>query len=119
MAIKMEREGPMENNANGEPERRNFFRLVYESDDTAVLKVDQNKFEIADISEGGIRFFNKDKYPFPQQVQGTVLFINGNSLVINGVLEWEEDNLVGLSLKPYVPAAIIEKEKKYLILHND
>ncbi len=108
----------MENNANGGLERRNFFRLIYESDDTAVLTVDKNQFEIADISEGGIRFFNIEEYPFPQQVKGSILFLNGNSLAIDGKLEWEEDDQVGLSLKPFIPAAAIEKEKKYMILHS-
>ncbi len=109
----------MENNTNGKLERRNILRLLYESDDNTVLNFDNNKFEIADISEGGIRFFNKDKHPFPQQVKGSVLFLNGSSLVIDGTLEWEEDDQVGISLNPYIQAAVIEKEKKYMILHSD
>jgi len=109
----------MENNANGGLERRNFFRLTYESEDMAVLKIDNNKFEIADISEGGIRLFNKAQHPFSRQIKGTVLFLNGSPWDIDGHLEWEQDDKVGLSLKPYVPAAIIEKEKKYMILHSD
>ncbi len=108
----------MENNANGEPEKRNFFRLVYESDDAAVLKIETSIFEIADISEGGIRFFNKGNYQFPREIKGTVLFLYGSSLAIDGNLEWKQDDQVGMSLRPYIPAAFIEKEKKYMILHS-
>lgn len=108
----------MNDNPQNGSERRNFFRITYNPEKRAVLKIGQYEFEIADISEGGIRIINDGKLDIEKSVRGTAKFLYGDSIDIEGDIVWEQNNEMGLLLKSLIPSAAMEKEKQYVILHN-
>jgi len=77
-----------------------------------------HEFEIADISEGGIRFINNKKIKLAESVRGTAHFLSGASMDIEAKIVWEQFSEVGLLLKNYIPSAIMEKEKRHVILNR-
>jgi hypothetical protein len=97
-------------------ERRTFFRISYPSSNRPKLIIGSHGFEIADISEGGIRFFNPEKTKIVQPILGTLKFLCGESMDIEATVVWQQDNEVGLLLKNYIPPATMENEKQHVIL---
>lgn len=108
----------MNDNPQNGSERRTFFRITYNPDKRPVLKIGEYAFEIADISEGGIRIINERKLEIEKPVRGTATFLYGDSIDIEGDIVWEQDSEMGLLLKNLIPPAAMEKEKQYVILHD-
>lgn len=106
----------MENNQYKGPERRTYFRILYPPTKRPVLRVGKTMFEIGDISQGGIRFLNGKETKLGQWVHGTVTFLYGESIDVEGTIEWEQDNQFGLLLKHLIPSTMMEKEQKCVIL---
>ncbi len=98
------------------PERRTYFRIMYPSAKRPLFRVGKKMFEIGDISQGGIRFFNGKETKLGQWVRGTVRFLYGESIDVEGTIEWEQDNQFGLLLKHLIPSTMMEKEQKCVIL---
>ena len=97
-------------------ERRTFFRIIYPSSPRPTLIVGNHEFDIADISEGGIRFVNTEKIKLDKSVRGKVQFLHGKSLDIEATTMWEQDDEVGLLLKNYISPDTMEIEKQHVIL---
>ena len=76
----------MKNKKYKGPERRTNLRATYKIDKRPVLKVGENEFEVADISEMGLRFFNDRKIEFPHWVRGTVKLLCGESIYVEGMI---------------------------------
>jgi hypothetical protein len=106
----------MENNQYKGLERRTYFRILYPPAKRPVLRVGENKFQIGDISQGGIRFLNGKDTKLGQRVQGTVTFLHGGAVEVEGTIEWEQDNQFGLLLKSLIPSTMMEKEQRCVIL---
>jgi hypothetical protein len=100
-------------------ERRSYFRILYKPTKRPKLSVDKNEFEIADISEGGIRFINEREVDLGQQMRGTATFLMGESVDIEGDIVWKQDGEIGLLLKSFIPPAMMEKEKQFVILSDN
>ena len=108
----------MNDNPQNGSERRNFFRITYNPEKRPVLKIGEYEFEIADISEGGIRIINDGKLEIEKPVRGTAKFLYGDSIDVEGDIVWEQDSEMGLLLKNLIPPTAMEKEKQYVILHD-
>ena len=93
-----------------------FSRFSYPLSNRAKLIIESHEFEIADISEGGIRFFNPQKIKIAQPILGTVKFLCGESMDIEATIAWQQDNEVGLLLKNYIPPATMENEQLHVVL---
>lgn len=106
----------MENDHYKGPERRTYFRVLYPSAKRPVLRVGKHAYDIGDISQGGIRFFNGTELKLGQRVHCTVTFRHGASVEVEGTIEWEQDGQFGLLLTYLIPAAMMEKERKCVIL---
>ena len=80
------------------PERRQYFRykLIYAPKDRAKLKIGMHKYEVLDMSAGGLRFKN-DSETIPQKkIRGVLEFSSGKTRVIEGEIIWEQENEIGL-----------------------
>ena len=114
----METGNGISDNAVGE--RRNYSRVFYSSGKRAVFETGQNRFEIGDISQGGFRLIpGENKQAFSQAIRGIIFFLFGDTLEIDGYVEWEEPDEIGVSLAHLLPADIIEKEHRFVIAHSD
>lgn len=97
-------------------EKRKYIRIVYDQKHRSILKVNNFKFEVDDLSESGIRFINWEKVKLYKNIRGVLTFLCGESVVVKGSIVWEENSLVGLVLDHLIPSAIFIKEQQYLIL---
>jgi len=80
----------MKNKKYNGPERRKSVRVTYSPDKRPVLIVGENEFEVADISEMGLRFFNDRKIEFGHWVRGTVKLLCGESIEVEGMIVRKE-----------------------------
>lgn len=95
-------------------EKRDFVRLVYPPDKRPILEVGDNKFEVLNICEKGLKFLNHMEKPFREQISGKLNFHDGGSIEIIGKILWENGREVGL-LATNIPAFIIRQEIRTLI----
>lgn len=106
--------------ANGPPnERRHYERVVYPSRRRARITIGADRFEVADITQGGIRLLAPSPGRLPSPLHATVDFIGGASLSVEARFEWCEGEQIGLSLVRLIPAEIIERERRLAILARD
>ena len=108
----------MNNKENKSSERRTYFRIAYPPTNRPKLFVGKYEFEIADISEGGLRFINNQKIELETTVRGTTTFLCGESMDIEGNIVWQQNSETGLLLKDYISPATMEKEKQFVILKS-
>ena len=76
----------MKNKKYKGPERRTNLRATYNIDKRPVLKVGENEFKVADISEMGLRFFNEKNIGFGHWVRGTEKLLCGKSICVEGMI---------------------------------
>lgn len=101
------------------PERRNYTRVIYKPSQKAGLKIDSVMFDVLDINESGIRFINPGSVKIPGFIRGILTLLSGTRIEIDGKIEWEQDDEVGISLNFLIPYKDIEKEQRYIILNCD
>ena len=82
-------------------ERRTFFRISYRFEHRPKLKIGKHEFEVADISEGGMRLVRNKTIGLNQKVRGTITFLCGESVDVEGNTVWEETSELGLLLDPF------------------
>ena len=107
----------MDNNTYQGPEKRNFFRIVYNLSKRPELKTNSTTYKVIDISQKGIRLLNQHESKPAKRIQGNLKFLSGLNIDIKGTLAWQEDNQFGLFLEDPLPSHIMEKEQQYVILH--
>jgi len=108
----------MEMDEHAGREKRSFIRIVYNPGKRPRLAAIDTEFEVTDISEGGIRFLNDAQVRLPEFITGTLILIDDECIDIDGKVEWQQHNKVGISLKYMIPAATIEKEQRHIILNG-
>lgn len=100
--------------------RRENFRLKYDSSPTAVISVEHangveksRDYNVIDISERGLRFrFDGGRVEDP--VVGTVRLCNGSAIDVEGRIIRTSKSEVCLRLIKIIPARQILEEKKFL-----
>ena len=107
----------MKNEKYKGPERRTSLRATYKTDKRPVLKVGENEFEVADISEMGLRFFNDRKIEFRHWVRGTVKLLCGESIYVEGMIVRKKRVDIYMNVNIPIPKNILRKEQQ-LIGHN-
>ena len=108
----------MEMDEHAGREKRSFIRIVYTPGKRPRLAAIDIEFEVTDISEGGIRFLNDAQVQLPEFIMGTLILLDDERIDIDGKVEWQQHNKVGISLKYMIPAATIEKEQRHIILNG-
>ena len=72
--------------------------------------------EVVDISEKGLCFLNPDKVWFPGVVKGRLHFLDGDGIVVAGLISWENDGLVGHHLtRDGIPYELFFKEQQNVV----
>ena len=101
------------------PERRNYTRVIYKPSQKAELNIVSATFDVLDINEAGIRFLNATGIKIPRFIRGVLTLLSGTHIEIDGKVEWEQDDEVGMSLNFLIPYQDIEKEQRFIILNCD
>lgn len=97
-------------------EKRTYIRIAYKPENRPRLKIGEDDLDVVDISESGIRCVNNKKIKLDKRIRGTMTFLCGESVAIDGDIVWEKNGEFGLLLKYLIPSDGMEKEKKYVIL---
>ena len=108
----------METDSYQGPERRNYNRIVYKPKTRPRLMVGAYEFQVLDINEGGLRFENLEHVQLNERLNGSMTFLNGLTVDIDGQVEWQENGEVGLSFEFLIPTAVIEQEQRHIILNE-
>ena len=95
-------------------ERRKDFRISYLNVEKPRLKIEMHKFDILDISQRGLKFINDKEIILSEYISGKLIFLCGESVVIEGSLVWEQDDDFGLYLKNLIPSDMIQKETLFI-----
>ena len=94
-------------------ERRSTFRIMYEPHKRPVLMIRQQKFEVADISENGLRILTEKRFHARRElIRFSARFHDGETVDMEGRVVWCRNNEFGLHLKTIIPASIIGRERK-------
>jgi len=91
-------------------ERRQYFRLAYGDRKKPMLMIGADEFQILDISQNGLKFLNTTPIELPKSIKGTIFFINGNHLEIDGFVKRKKNNSFGLFIEKLIPAHFLEEE---------
>lgn len=87
--------------------------MTYHPTERPRLKIGKNEFEVTDISEGGIRFINNRKDHVMNNISGLLMFVNGETIGVEGQVVWEEKNTLGVNLNRLIPSITIIKQHQY------
>ncbi len=99
---------------------RQFYRVTFPELERPWIRINGQKYEVADVSERGIRFLHSADTVFPPgtEVQGTVLFHDGTSNTVEGnVLRTASRRNLReciVQLEVGIPLAQITAQQRYL-----
>ena len=86
-------------------------RVVYNPEKRPILKVGEQEFEVADISEMGLSFFKGRDPKFKHWVHGTLALLCDESVDIEGMIVRERANTIYMNIK--VPIRLMTLLKEY------
>lgn len=98
-------------------ERRSYFRVVYAPPKRPWFKVAGERFQVADISQRGLRFINDKNIQLARTIQGIVTFSDGEAVVVKGNVEWKKADEISLLLEELIPHTTISKEHSHTLPH--
>ena len=98
-------------------EKRSFFRVVYAPKKRPRLKVAEDIFQVADISQRGLRFINDRNIHLDRTLHGVVTFSDGQTIAITGSVEWRKADEISLLLEDLIPHTTISKEHSHTSSH--
>jgi hypothetical protein len=98
-------------------ERRSCFRVVYTPKKRPWLKVANERFQVADISQRGLRFINDRNIDLDRTIRGTITFSDGEAVTITGNIEWKKADGISLLLEDLIPHTTISKEHSHTLSH--
>lgn len=94
------------------------MRVTYEVEKRPVLKSKEYEFDIADISEMELRFFNEEKIDLGNWVIGTVVLLSGDSIDVDGMIVRNKGNDILMNVNNPIQKETIIKEK-HIIQDSD
>ena len=94
-------------------DRRRFSRVQHKLNARPQLTIDGNTHDVRDISEQGIRIANPEGRVFQKWVRGTLVFSDGTTLEINGLVVRKQPDEIGLQLITTIPKDIIARETEH------
>ena len=96
-------------------EQEEIFRVVYNPKERPILKVGEQEFEVADLSEMGLSFFKGKDPKFKHWVHGTVALLCGESIDIEGMIVRERANAIYMNIKVPISQITLLKEHQCII----
>ena len=105
------------------PNRRGHYRISYEAGQRPTLRIEapsleltgEHEFDVLDISEQGVRFQNDQNVHFSDTVRGEIVFIDGETVMIEGQIVRETGAQLSLKLLSPIPFKSIIKEQRRII----
>ncbi len=94
--------------------KRVYLRVSYGTENRPVLQIKKHKFDVIDISEGGIRFRNDAKIALPGRIKGKTLLECGEQITFKGKVCREENHETSIVFNKLVPYTTIHLEQQYL-----
>jgi hypothetical protein len=97
---------------------RNFYRLEYREQDRPTIRIGDRSFPVADLSEGGVRFFFAATEAWTQathELSGVIQLDGGEEVPIRGSILRAGDGFVVLRLSQGIPLAVIMREQQRLL----
>ena len=92
------------------PEKRSHYRVVYSPNRRPWLVINGSAFEVADISQKGLRFLNHKDIVLGRTIEGKATFMDGDSIDIIGNIEWKKAEQTSLVFSNTIPHSFIKKE---------
>jgi hypothetical protein len=96
-------------------EQEKILRVVYNPEDRPILKVGEQQFEVADISEMGLSFFKGKDEKFRHWVQGTVALLCGEAIDIEGMIVKKRTNAIYMNINVPIKQTTLLKEHHCII----
>ncbi len=96
------------------PEKRSHYRVVYSPNRRPWLVINGYAFEVADISQKGLRFLDHKDVVLSRKIEGKATFMDGDSIDIIGNIEWKKAEQTSLILSNTIPHSFIKKELSQL-----
>ena len=109
----------MKNKKYKGPERRKSVRVTYAPERRPVLKVGENEFEVADISEMGLRFFYDRNIEFGHWVCGTVKLLCGESIDVEGMIVRKKRIDIYMNVNNPILKNVLMKEQQQIDPNHD
>jgi hypothetical protein len=83
------------------------------------LKVEGIEFEVVDISEMGLRFFNERKIEFRQRVRGTGKLLCGESIDVEGMIVRKQRVDIYMNVNIPILKNILTREQRQIDHNHD
>ena len=98
-------------------QKREYFRVEFPQSYRPSLEMDVDHYEIADVSEFGIRFNagGDNSFTINDLIIGTIVFPDGKDFELSGQVTRIDDGYVSLELAEPLPLSKIRAEHLYLI----
>jgi len=96
------------------PERRKNLRVTYKPDKRPILKVGENEFKVADLSERALRFFYDRKMEVEYRVSGKLTLLCGESIDVDRMVVRKEQEDICINLNTPIQKKILDKEQRYI-----
>jgi len=93
-------------------EQRKYLRITYQENKRPSLQIEDQIFEVKDLTQMGIGFINHDGTELGNQIEGILTFLNGEMLNVEGDVVWEQDKNYVIVFKHPMPAEIIRKQQE-------
>ncbi|MFH1982324.1 MAG: PilZ domain-containing protein [Pseudomonadota bacterium] len=94
-------------------DRRRFARIQHKLSRRPSLTIGGIVYSVKDISEQGVRFANPEGLPFQKWVRGMLVFSDGTTMEIDGLVVRKIHGEIGLQLITTIPGDIIEREAQF------
>ena len=80
------------------PERRKYFRhnIIYVPQKKAILSIEHHRYDVIDISDGGLRFINDKGIALGNRIQGKLILSETDIRKISGEIAWVDGDEIGL-----------------------
>ena len=105
----------MEKDEDKGQERRSFNRIKYNFKNRPKLYTKSDIFDVVEITEKDLWLTSNNKTHLNKKIQGVLTFLNGESLDMEGIVIWKEDNYFGLKFENLKSSDMLLKELRHLM----
>lgn len=100
-------------------ENRQHPRISFKPGERPVLRINNNSYEVEDISEGGIKFLTGEGAKLENDISGTLEFPDGAIVEIEGSVIWHREDVVGLSFYNLLASSVVNREQQEAFLKTE
>ncbi len=104
---------------HSETDRRQYIRIAYETDRKPALVVNGDRLKVLDLSQTGVRVLKRGNRCLEKSFQARLELLTGEAVAVDAVIEWEENNQLGIRLAPPIPPELFSRERRRHILLMD